>query len=88
MAEVVVYSSIWCPYCARAKALLTRKGITFQEFDVDAEPARRGEMTTRAGGRTSVPQIFIDGHHIGGCDDLHALEDKGALDALLAGGAA
>ena len=89
MADVIVYSSIWCPHCARAKALLTRKGVVFQEVDIDAEPTRRGEMSARAGGRTSVPQIFIDGRHIGGNDDLHALEAKGALDALLsAGGAA
>jgi glutaredoxin 3 len=83
MAEVEIYTTMWCPYCARAKALLGRKGIAFAEFDVDAEPARRREMMQRAGGRTSVPQIFINGEHIGGSDDMAALDRAGKLDAKL-----
>lgn len=83
MAEVVVYSSVWCPYCAKAKQLLTSKGVAFEDVDVDANPARRTEMMERAGGRKTVPQIFIDGQHIGGCDDLHALDGAGKLDPLL-----
>ena len=85
MADVVIYSSLWCPYCARAKKLLAQKGVAFAEIDVDADPERRREMTARAKGRTSVPQIFIGGTHVGGCDDLYALEKAGRLDPMLAG---
>ena len=84
MAEVVIYSSPYCGYCTRAKALLARKGVSYRDIDVIAEPGRRAEMVERAGGRTTVPQIFINGCHVGGCDDLHALETKGELDSLLA----
>jgi len=84
VAEVVIYSSLWCPYCARAKKLLAQKGVAFDEIDVDADPERRREMTTRAKGRTSVPQIFIGATHVGGCDDLYALEKAGKLDPMLA----
>lgn len=83
MARVEVYSTLFCPYCARAKALLARKGVEFENIDVIEQPDRREEMIRRAGGRTSVPQIFIDGKHIGGSDDLHALDRAGKLDSLL-----
>lgn len=81
--EVVIYTTDWCPYCRRAKALLDRKGVEYLEIDVEAEPAKRREMVARAGGRTSVPQIFIHGHAIGGSDKLHALEASSELDRLL-----
>ena len=84
MARIEVYSSYFCPYCARAKALLEQKGVAFEEIDLLAQPNRRAEMIARAGGRTSVPQIFIDGEHIGGSDDLHALDKAGQLDSKLA----
>lgn len=84
MARVEVYSSIFCPYCARAKALLEQKGVSFETIDILEQPGRRGEMIERAGGRTSVPQIFIDDEHIGGCDDLYALDRAGKLDPKLA----
>jgi len=84
VAQVEIYSTLFCPYCARAKSLLGRKGVEYVNIDVMEEPARRDEMVSRAGGRTSVPQIFIDGEHIGGSDDLHALERAGTLDAKLA----
>jgi len=83
MAEVDLYTTMFCPYCTRARALLERKGVAFTDIDINEEPARRGEMVRRAGGRTSVPQIFIDGEHIGGSDELAALERAGALDAKL-----
>ncbi|UVJ44332.1 glutaredoxin 3 [Pseudomonas sp. LS1212] len=82
MANVVVYSSDWCPYCVRAKALLESKGVAFEEIKVDGKPQVRAEMTSKAG-RTSVPQIWIDSTHVGGCDDLYALERSGKLDKLL-----
>ncbi|WP_296126736.1 glutaredoxin 3 [Pseudomonas sp. Ga0074129] len=82
MRPVVIYSSDWCPYCIRAKQLLTSKGVTFNEIRVDGQPDVRAEMTRKAG-RTSVPQIWIGDTHVGGCDDLHALERSGKLDTLL-----
>jgi glutaredoxin 3 len=82
MAAVLIYSSDWCPYCVRAKQLLTHKGVAFDEIRVDGQPQLRSEMTRKAG-RTSVPQIWIGNTHIGGCDDLYALERAGKLDALL-----
>ena len=85
MAEVELYTTMFCPYCARARALLERKGVNYTEFDVIEEPQRREEMVRRAGGRTSVPQIFIDGEHIGGSDELVALDHAGELDAILGG---
>lgn len=85
--KVEIYTSPWCGYCTRAKRLLDGKGVTYEEIDVMAEPARRAEMTSRAGGRTSVPQVFINGQHIGGCDDTHTLDRDGKLDALLGIGA-
>lgn len=84
MATIEMYIDPFCPYCAKAKRLLTAKGQSWAEIDVIADPKRRAEMRDRASGRNSVPQIFIDGQHIGGCDDLHALDAKGGLDPLLA----
>jgi glutaredoxin 3 len=81
--EVDIYTTPWCPYCRRAKALLDRKGVDYVEIGVGGNPAKRREMAARAGGRTSVPQIFIRGHAIGGSDELHALESSGQLDRLL-----
>jgi len=86
MAQVEMYATAWCPYCARARALLEKKGVAFDEIDIDEQPARRGEMIRRAG-RTSVPQIFIDGEHIGGSDEMAALERAGKLNAKLGIGA-
>jgi glutaredoxin 3 len=83
MAKVEMYSTMWCPYCARARALLQKKGVPFTDIDIEEQPARRGEMIKRAHGRTSVPQIFIDGEHIGGSDEMAALDRKGLLDAKL-----
>jgi glutaredoxin 3 len=80
---VLIYTKTTCPFCVRAKALLAKKGAAFQEIEITDNPARRSEMIEKANGRTTVPQIFINGQHIGGCDDLHALEDQGKLDALL-----
>ena len=82
MSQVVVYSSDYCPYCMRAKQLLQSKMVAFEEIKVDGKPAVRAEMAQKAG-RTSVPQIWIGTQHIGGCDDLFALERAGKLDALL-----
>ncbi|HEV8680648.1 MAG TPA: glutaredoxin 3 [Stellaceae bacterium] len=87
MVLVEMYATMWCPYCARARALLKKKGVTFTEIDIDEEPRRRQEMVRRAGGRTSVPQIFIDGEHIGGSDEMAALDRAGRLDAKLGIGA-
>ncbi|MGB5092105.1 MAG: glutaredoxin 3 [Parvibaculum sp.] len=84
MPDVTIYTTMMCPYCARAKSLLTRKGVQFKEIDVGMDPEKREEMMTRAHGRHTVPQIFINGAHIGGCDDLHDLDKVGKLDPLLA----
>jgi glutaredoxin 3 len=86
VAKVEVYTTSYCPFCDRAKALLRRKGVKFQEIDVTDEPELREVMTTRAGGRRTVPQIFIDGKIIGGYEELKALEDADKLDPLLAAG--
>jgi glutaredoxin 3 len=83
MARVEVYSSMFCGYCARAKALLERKGVAYETIDVLEDTSKRDEMVARAGGRTTVPQIFIDGAYIGGSDELAALDRAGKLDALL-----
>jgi len=84
-AEVVIYRTDWCPYCRRAEQLLESKSLqNLQVIDIDITPGARAEMVQRAG-RTSVPQIFISGQHVGGCDDLVALERAGRLDAMLAG---
>lgn len=84
MPNVLIYTSAWCPFCIRAKALLDQKGVAYEEIGVDGQPALRAEMTRKAG-RTSVPQIWIGERHVGGCDDLFALERAGQLDALLKG---
>jgi glutaredoxin 3 len=83
MARVEIYTKFFCPYCARAKRLLEDKGVAFEEFEISGGGEKREEMIQRAGGRTTVPQIFIEGQHIGGSDDLAALEKGGKLDALL-----
>ena len=79
MKNVVIYSSAFCGYCHRAKALLQARGINFREINVDMDPAARAEMREKAGGRNTVPQIFFDDKHIGGSDDLFALDAKGGL---------
>ena len=81
--EVAIYTTMFCPYCHRAKSLLADKGVAFREIKVDGNRAARQEMSARAGGRTSVPQIFFGDRHIGGCDDLESLEASGQLDGLL-----
>ena len=82
MANIEIYTKATCPFCHRAKALLQSKGAQFNEIAIDNDPKKREEMIERSG-RTTGPQIFIDGQHIGGCDDLHALDAKGGLDPLL-----
>ena len=84
MASVVIYTRQFCGYCSAAKKLLETKGVTFEEHDATYAPEVRQEMIKRANGRNTFPQIFIGGRHVGGCDDLHALERAGELDALLA----
>jgi len=84
MQSVDIYTTPFCGYCQMAKRLLTQKGIVFAEVDVARDPEQRAEMTRRAGGRRSVPQIFIGDAHVGGCDELYALERAGKLDQLLA----
>ena len=84
--DVVIYTTPWCGYCLRAKRLLGEKGAPFQEIDV-SDTARRAAMRERTGGLNSVPQIFIGGRHVGGCDELYALEARGGLEPLLAGAA-
>jgi glutaredoxin 3 len=83
MKPVEIYSSPLCGFCHAAKRLLTQKGVSFAEIDVLANPGRKAEMIQRANGGRTVPQIFIGGQHVGGCDDLYALERAGRLDALL-----
>ena len=84
MSDVTIYTKMFCGYCARAKKLLKKKGVAFTEHDVTFAPSLRSEMVQRAGGRKTVPQIFIGETHVGGSDDLRALEANGGLDALLA----
>lgn len=84
MPEIEIYTQPWCPYCVRAKALLDKKGVTYREIDAPGGTPARAEARERSGGQTSVPQIFIDGRHIGGSDDLAALDRAGKLDPLLA----
>ncbi|MCW9053589.1 MAG: glutaredoxin 3 [Motiliproteus sp.] len=86
MADVVLYGTLYCPYCIRAKALLERKQVPFEEIRVDLDPRKRMEMMEKGGGHT-VPQIFIDGMSIGGCDELHSLEYTGELDPMLSASA-
>ena len=84
MTPVTIYTKSWCPFCQDAKALLSSKDVAFDEIPVDGKPEEQAKMAQRAGGKSSVPQIFIGDRHIGGCDDLYALDHAGRLDALLA----
>ena len=83
MPDVEIYTQPWCPYCARAISLLSKKGVAYREIEAPSGTPERAEAAQRSGGKTSVPQIFIDGQHIGGSDDLVALDRAGKLDALL-----
>ena len=85
MADVEIYASMFCGFCYRAKQLLDQKGVAYTEIDVTMNPIRRRAMAKRASGQTSVPQIFIDGRHLGGCRELYALDSEGRLYPLLAG---
>jgi len=85
MQPVEIYTSPFCGFCHAAKRLLSRKGVSFTEIDLARAPERRAEMIQRAGGSRTVPQIFVRDHHVGGCDELHALERSSRLDRLLAG---
>lgn len=85
MARVEIYTKFMCPYCTRAKRLLTDKGVAFEEYDITMGGPQRDEMLQRSGGRSTVPQIFIDDRHVGGSDELAALESAGRLDPMLAG---
>jgi glutaredoxin 3 len=86
MVSIEIYTTRYCPYCHAAKGLLTRKGVAFKEIDVTGDWQGRQKMVERADGRSTVPQIFIGGLHVGGCDDLYALDAEGELDPLLATG--
>jgi glutaredoxin 3 len=81
--KVEIYTWRTCPFCIRAKQLLTRKGVDFIEYSIDGDEAARAKMAERANGRRSLPQIFINDYHVGGCDDMYALETQGKLDPLL-----
>lgn len=87
MADVTLYTRTYCPYSRRAKEILRTKGIEFHEIDIEQDPSREAEMIERAGGRDTVPEIFIEGRLVGGCDDLEMLEAEGRLDVLLERGA-
>ena len=84
-AKVEIYTWTTCPFCIRAKNLLIKKGIDFLEYNIDGDEVARNQMAERANGKRSLPQIFIDDNHVGGCDDIYALERKSELDSLLAG---
>ncbi|HEY0113262.1 MAG TPA: glutaredoxin 3 [Allosphingosinicella sp.] len=86
MARVEIYTKFGCPYCARAKRLLEEKGVEYEEYEINSAPGKREEMLERANGGTTVPQVFIDGRHVGGSDDLAELERGGQLDPMLAAG--
>ncbi|HSG52404.1 MAG TPA: glutaredoxin 3 [Rheinheimera sp.] len=83
MSQVTIYTKAYCPYCVRAKSVLDNKGVIYTEIRIDDQPELRPQMIERAGGRTTVPQIFIGEQHIGGCDDMLALDARGQLDPLL-----
>jgi len=83
MQPVTIYTKDWCPYCAAALQLLRKKGVAFTEIEISGKPQERSEMIAKAKGRTTVPQIFIGKTHVGGCDDLYALDGEGKLDSLL-----
>ena len=82
-AKVEIYTWSYCPYCIRAKKLLDKKGVEYEEYCIDGNESARDEMRARANGRSSLPQIFIDDRHIGGCDEVYALESRGELEPLL-----
>jgi glutaredoxin 3 len=84
MASVVIYTRQFCGYCSSAKALLEQKGVDYVEYDATVNPEKRAEMIAKSNGGMTFPQIFINGQHVGGCDDLHALNRAGKLDPLLA----
>jgi glutaredoxin 3 len=84
LAAVTIYTRSWCPYCQAAQELLTRKGVAYDEIEITGKPELREAMMVRAQGASSVPQIFIGDHHVGGCDELYALDNDGQLDPLLA----
>jgi glutaredoxin 3 len=86
MSQIEIYTTRYCPYCHAAKRLLSSKGVEFTEIDVSGDPKGRSDMVARANGRMTVPQIFIGTTHLGGCDDLYALEESGELDPLLGRG--
>lgn len=88
MSDITMYSRTYCGFCIRARMLLKQRGLAVDEINLDEEPERRPEMIERAGGRSTVPQIFINGNAIGGCDDLFALDASGELDRMLQGGSA
>jgi glutaredoxin 3 len=83
MPPITIYTKTWCPYCVAAKELLTGKGVEFTEVEISGKPEKRSEMIAKTRGRSTVPQIFIGERHIGGCDDLYALDARGQLDPLL-----
>jgi len=83
MSKIEIYTWSWCPFCRRAKGLLDNKGVEYAEYCIDGDEEARDKMAVRAQGRTSLPQIFINDQHIGGCDDIYELDRKGALDSLL-----
>lgn len=83
MANIEIYSGDFCPYCVRAKSLLKNKNVDFTEYNVQKDMQRQVEMLERSGGARTIPQIFIDGNHVGGCDDLYAMDARGELDAIL-----
>jgi glutaredoxin 3 len=84
MAKIVIYTIDWCPYCVAAKRLLSSKGVAFEEINLTGKPVERAKLRDMSGGRTTVPQIFIGDTHVGGCDDLYALDGAGRLAPLLA----
>ena len=84
MPKIEIYTKAFCPYCSRATAVLDRRGLSFDEYDVTMDRAKHQEMLGRANGQTTVPQVFVGGQHVGGSDDLAAAERSGRLDALLA----
>jgi glutaredoxin 3 len=83
MPAITIYTKNWCPYCSAAKKLLSEKGVEFTEIDIEKKPEARAEMIQKAKGRSTVPQIFIGEKHVGGCDDLYDLDDRGQLEPLL-----
>ena len=85
MAKVTIYTTMFCPYCSMAKRLLDKKGASYDEIDVSLSPGKRAEMREKAGGKNSVPQIWIGDQHVGGCDELHELDFDGKLEPMLQG---